>query len=314
MSIRLPRFLVGVGYCIEREFEDCIESINSQVDCELRVFVLEGLTQKEAHNQLYDNFMAQAGDFDYFIKVDADMVLERPTLFKEIAAKFDRSPELVHLQIGVYDWMTDSLIFGLHVYRSSYNFVPNVERIFVDVASHSGKFDSDATELAPAALHCRDPSEFQAYHFGLHKGVKFVQKDTMNVREDFRGYHWNHFLNMEKHYLRSKDRRLAFALLGFQDAIRWRWGSDEVDFTNERVKIRFLRLKRLFSQLLHKGCLWSWRTGHRGLPPEERYEWTKYWAHGSLPPHTVISITARIVRIRLKAIFRSAKALITSAN
>ena len=249
------RILVGVMHCIENEFADCIDAIRSQtlpaVDC----FVLSNLPNKEAHDRLYSNFMARATEADLFIKVDADMVLCRNTFFEECASRFAENPDIVHMQIALDDWMTDRRIMGLHVFRSTHRWrIGNDEHVFVDMTDLNPDRVNDWNDLAPAASHCPNPSDFQSYHFGLHKAVKFMQLESSCINPSFRMAHWNHFLAMEAKYKRTKDRRIAMGVLGFSDALKHHWDSRNVDFNSISSKEKFSRWDSLLAEELFKAA------------------------------------------------------------
>jgi hypothetical protein len=232
------KILVGTLHVIENELDDCLAAIRAQTHPAHDLFVISGKPNKEAHDVLYQTFMDRAGEVDLFIKIDADMVLTRPTFFQEVVERFASDQELTHLMISVHDWMTDSSIMGLHVFRSSHRWhVGNEskESLFVDVVDVDEKITKDRESLAPAAVHCGNPSLFQAFHFGLHKAVKFSQfgRDVLNLKQ--RETHWRHFKALERHYRKTRDRRLGLARVGFLHAVAQRFESRHVDYSCEET-------------------------------------------------------------------------------
>src|SRR5690606_1186251 len=108
-------------------------------------------------------------------KVDADMVLQDRDLFQKLVARFDSDPELDLLLIAVHDFPADRLVTGLNVFRNSVQWQLGEEALFTDrtyLAHSVRKKVKDATDLAPAAIHCANPSPFQAYHYGFHRVMK----------------------------------------------------------------------------------------------------------------------------------------------
>ncbi len=233
------KILVGILHCIENEFGDCIESIEAQTLKTRDHFILSNLPNKDAHDTLYRTFMDRAQDFDLFIKIDADMVLARPRFFEEVAQHFNNSSDLSHLIVAVHDWFTDKSIMGLHVYRSDYRWEVTSETLFVDVFPEIGKVEKDRSQLAPAALHCPNPSPFQAFHYGVHKGTKFLQSGTKQVAESFRDTHWRHFKSINKHISRNRDRRLLLTKAGFIHALKNDFGAPEVQYDSKRTREAF---------------------------------------------------------------------------
>jgi len=197
--------------------------------------------------------MDRAGEVDLFIKIDADMVLTRPTFFQEVVERFVSEQELTHLLIGVHDWMTNSAIMGLHVFRSSHRWrvgCNNNEALFVDAVDVNEKITKDWESLAPAAVHCGNPSFFQAFHLGLHKAVKFLQlgRDEVHIKQ--REIHWRHFKNLDRHYRKTRDRRLGLARIGFLHALAHGYGPRHVDYSCDESQAAFRRYEVLSAKQL----------------------------------------------------------------
>jgi hypothetical protein len=260
------RILVGVMRCIENEFGLCMASLQCQTLRAQDVFVISGLPNKKAHDQLYSTFMERAGEADLFVKLDADMVLDRSTLFEEIAARFLEWPSLDHLQIAVDDFFTGLRIMGLHVYRSSHRWIANDERHFVDLVDEVPGMESDWIDLAPAARHCPDPSRFQCFHFGLHKAVKFLQRSRPHFDFPYSLIHWRYFRTMEERYYSSGDVRLGIAVLGFLQAVCGRYGPDQVDFDCPAVREAFSPIENMDEEGIRLEIRRRWALADRGLP------------------------------------------------
>jgi hypothetical protein len=233
------KILVGTLHCIENELEQCLKAIRLQTLPAHDIFVISGKANKEANDELYQTFMDRADEVDLFIRIDADMVLNRYTFFQEVVERFSSDPCLEHLMISLYDWMTDRPIMGLHVYRSTYRWNLGPEAYFLDLQDHTPNIVSDRDQLAPAAIHCGNPSPFQAFHFGLHKAVKFTQLARAEIDFSQRNNHWRHFKNLDRHYRKSGDRRLGLARLGFLHALANRYDSRHVDFNCIEVHSAF---------------------------------------------------------------------------
>lgn len=290
------KILVGVMHCIENEFYQCLEAINNQTLPAFEHFIISQLPNKVAHDKLYQTFMNKAKDVDLFIKVDADMVISRPTFFQECADKFNRDVGLEHLQIALDDWMTKRRIFGLHVYRSTHKWQRISESIFVDMVDQPHQVTNDTSDLAPAAIHCPDPSPFQAYHYGLHKGVKFVQKDRPKKHLPWQVIHWNHFENLERQFFLERERRHGLAVLGFHDAIINRWGPTEVDFNSEQPLKRFTKLNALSNSELFKLARMHALPGMVLLPHHFRFELSRLYASRDYTLRSLAEMTNRLLR------------------
>lgn len=229
------KILVGTLHTIENEFEAGRASVQSQTYKNHVQHVIHNLPNKEAHATLFRYFQDRNNEFDLLVKMDADMVLSRPTLFAEIVEKFVNEPQLEHLQIWVHDWYTDRLIGGLNIYRNTVRWNLDGEPVFVEssevIHHRAGGRQTDRSHLAPAAYHCPDPSPFQAFHFGIHKGVKVLE----GLRRNMPNRALEHAVNLNEtwaHFLRNGDIRLAWAALGGELALRGDFGPADLDYSN----------------------------------------------------------------------------------
>lgn len=233
------RVLVGTLHSEENELEACRQAIAGQRGVDFEHFVISGLPNREAHEALYRRFMERAADFDCFVKVDADMVLTREDLLLRIAERLRDRPEIDQLEIAVHDFFTDGLVFGLNAFRSGVRFPPRPEGLFVDSTPVRGRqIERDRSELAPAALHCPDPSPFQAFHFGLHKALKWSEAEGSGQRERA----LRHRSNVERTWAqlrRREDRRLLLACLGAELALAGRLDGARVDYADAATRRLF---------------------------------------------------------------------------
>lgn len=247
------KLLIGILYTIENEFEQCIAAIQSQTHQNFDYFVVEKLPNKEAHETLYNRFMNNADRYDFFIKIDADMVLVRKTFFEEVIKKMQQNPQVDNLEIAVYDFFTDRLIYGLHSYKNTVKWNKTNEIIFVDKNTQKiNHLYYNKADLAPAAYHCPNPSKFQAFHFGLHKAVKVTQHTQYTF--DYWGckLHWDNILKIKKHYQKTKNNLLAYALAGAYIAIKQKLQPKHVNFDNCETKKIFNKQTKNEKKLIHK--------------------------------------------------------------
>jgi len=211
----LSKILVGTLYSGENEFEECVAAINLQTYKDFEHIVFKNLPNKEAHDTLYKTFMDRSHEFDIMIKVDADMVIEDKNLFEKIVNKFEIHERLKDLEIAVFDFFSNQLIMGMHAYRNTVKWEKNEEDLFVDSCTVGpGELIQDSSDLAPAAFHCKNPSPFQAFHFGVHKALKIIQPGRKDVDQIYSPYHWKNIERTRQNFLKTKDIRLGFAVLG----------------------------------------------------------------------------------------------------
>lgn len=234
-------------YCIENEFEECKEAIAAQTHQDWELFTVENLPNKEAHDLLYQTFMKRADEFDLFIKIDADMVLCRNTFFEEVVQEMENYHQYNHFEIGVWDFFTDRLIHGLHVFRNNVKWKKTSEKYFVDMVYEPTKkkvFMDIKGPLAPAANHCPNPSLFQSFHFGLHKGAKVLQLETSNPNYKMSKGHLDNIYALIHHYKRSPKIKTLYAILGVKWAFEKKAIAENINYQNNEAKNRFEELNR----------------------------------------------------------------------
>lgn len=231
-----PNLLIGTLYTGENELDDCIQSIKTQTYENFDHSIIRNLSNKEAHLTLFKIFLEKSEDYDLLIKVDADMVISDPQLFENIVRKMHENPGIDILTIAVHDFFSDQLIYGLNTYRNTVRWNLDKENLFVDIPdTPQYKYLFDDRELAPAAVHCPNPSPYQAFHYGVHRGLKMVQPDQAEKRESSRRTKWTGMERTWQHYLQTKDLRLGLACLGAELAYSGMFTIQDLDITNPRL-------------------------------------------------------------------------------
>lgn len=271
------RLYIGTLHSNENEFEECVASIKQQTHPDFEHFVFSGLGNVEAHAALYGDFLARKNDFDLLIKVDADMVLTDKDLFLKIEEKF-RDESLEMYSIAVHDWYSDRLIAGMNTYRKTIQWQGDKGAVFVDKVGLSGKWVSDWEILAPAALHCPNPSPFQAFHYGVHKAMKVIQPNRPDIERKHWHMceHWNNLRLTEEHFKHNPDIRLALVLLGAELAYAGCFQPEHVDYQNPVLLNKFseyeaLDLAGIQKHIRRLRCRnWGW------LPDHMRRAWFWY--------------------------------------
>jgi len=235
------KILVGILHSIENEFEESLDSLNRQSYQEYDQFVVEGLPNRQAHDTLYRRFMDAASAYDLFMKLDADMVLEDRLLLERIVSRFQASEGMDVLTIPVLDFFTGRYIQGFHTYRSNVTWARQEDDVFTDMNDVSRKrtLVEDDPQI-PSITHCKNPSDFQAFHYGLHRGVKVKEALTVRRKQpvqlvgNFEEIQivWNRFLDLT-------DRRLGLASLGAEHALSGHIRAEHVSYTNPYARSVF---------------------------------------------------------------------------
>jgi len=245
------KIFVGTLKTIENEFGECVASIERQTYQNFEHFVFEDLPNKEAHDMLYRSFMERSGEFDLMIKVDADMVIENEDLFAGIVERFEEHPQLQDLEIAVHDFFSDRLIWGMHAYRDTMEWKRGEENLFVDRAEVPDEAHiQDDEDLAPAAIHCKNPSPFQAFHYGVHKALKMIQPGRWPKNTSHTQFHWTNIQETRQHFYDTEDHRLGFAVLGAEYCFRKDIKPKHISYDNPYLRNRFERFENLDSDEL----------------------------------------------------------------
>ena len=224
------KLLVGTLYSGENELEECLKSIHAQRYTNYDHILIENLPELEAHYQLYKTFLDHTQEYELLVKVDADTVLCSDKLFGHLVETFEQDPSLEVLNIGVLDFFTDEMIpAGIQIYRKTTRWNFENDTVFPDVPimDHE-RYRYDTTVLAPAAWHSPNPSIPQAFHYGVHRGIKSIQKIHSTT-------HWANMQKVWHHFLQTRDVRLGFAVLGAELVYAGTFNRKDQDYTNPRM-------------------------------------------------------------------------------
>jgi len=224
------KVFVGTLYSGENEFDECVDSIKKQSYSNFDHFIYKNLPKREAHATLYNAFTENNNKYDLLIKIDADMVLTSDMLFEKIVQKFFQNDWMDVLSIAIYDFFSNQLINGLNTYRNHIRWFFNKTSLNADISDVStDRYFYDKRELAPAAIHCKNPSMYQAFHYGVHRGLKAMQPKGGSL-------HWASMERTWKNFQQLKDVRIGLASLGAELAYSGEFGIEDLDYTNLRMK------------------------------------------------------------------------------
>ncbi len=246
------RILIGILHCIENEYQECINALQQQTDKNFEYFVLDNLPKKHAADEVYKKFMQNSGEFDIFMKLDADMVIEDSRFLEHVVEEFELRPWMQLLSLPVYDYFTERLIPAVNIYRNDVKFPMKHDGLFTDqnpVPDEKSLFSIQG--LDGVVSHCKNPSLFQAFHFGLHRGVKIRYGDIQNLWERVALHCVNHEKVWENFLIR-KEARLGQATLSGELAISGLFGPDNVSYGDQFAKEKFFEYEKWSSDDLKK--------------------------------------------------------------
>jgi hypothetical protein len=176
------KVLIGVLYSGEAEFSKCLDSIAFQENVWTDHLVIKDKPNKEAHDELYARFMSEADKFDFFFKLDADMVFKESNGLTQMVELVSRQ-KAAHLMSYVFDHPSGLSIPGVQLFRSDSRWEGSSETLNVDYAPRiTGK---SILAVTPNFVdHMLAPSEYQLFRYGIHKALKANQYDRPSEKRD----------------------------------------------------------------------------------------------------------------------------------
>ncbi|OOE39314.1 hypothetical protein BZG00_10515 [Salinivibrio kushneri] len=174
----MTKVLVIIMSAGENELEDVQHAIDNQVNVDFDVVHIKNLPNKKAHIRLYKTIEDNSDNYQYFVKVDGDMVINSTKTLSEMIQIFEDDLELDHVAFSVLDWCSQKAIIGMHVFSNRCRWPDLNDNLFVDPSPvYPGRSRIVWDKPAPVAVHSPNPSILQAIQFGYHRGMKIVQRD-----------------------------------------------------------------------------------------------------------------------------------------
>ena len=200
--------------CGERERDKAIASLQAQQLRDWDFFEIKDKPNAQAHAELYRTFTRNAPAYGFFLKLDADMVLRSDSALTTLKALFGSSG-IDQVMSDVNDWPSGLLIPGMQAFSNRVTWPENHDPLMVDTTpSVSGKRIRVSKDPAPLADHMPDPSELQAFRYGIHRALKAIQPDRA-IKKPARGQlHWAILKGIWQRYRAGGDDRRLYSLLG----------------------------------------------------------------------------------------------------
>jgi hypothetical protein len=259
-----PRCLVLTLFSGENEFGRSQEALRAQSYARWERRIFERLPAKRAHDALYGEIMARRDEFDLFVKLDADMVFTGPDVLGSMVRMFRDDPGLDHAVFELVDFMSDGPLMGLHVFSNRVRWRRSSERLFVDpdpIVPGRRRLVREAP--APVARHAPDPSPYQAFHFGVHRGLKAFQPERDGVDPEQAYKQWGLLKRVWRHFERRRDARLGLAVLGADRIWSGALGPGGEDYDDAETRRLFERHVGRDASDLYADLARRWRPGPR---------------------------------------------------
>lgn len=229
------KVLVITLYSGENEFGQCAEQIRNQDHPYIDHETIKFKSNYEAHRELYERIERKRHEYDVFMKIDADMVLAAETVVRDIVSEFDNNSELDHAVFSVRDWASQTDIMGLHAFSDRVSWKSSDEKLFVDPSPNiPGQKKLYWSSPAPVAFHMPEPSDYQAYLFGFHRGLKVVQRGRGGVSIAHLQSQYVLLEGVWKAFDVTNDRKRLLVLVGAEDAFR---GNDVILSSKDCYKL-----------------------------------------------------------------------------
>ena len=215
----LPRVLIGTLYSGEPQKKRCLKSISLQEEVYIHSFLIENLPNKLAHEKLYSKFQNEVKNFDFFVKLDADMILHDPLAIKKAIGVF-HDKKIDHVVFPIYDWFTRDSIYGIHVFRSNVKWVEISSKLFVDPdpVINGKKVIKPIYDQTINVSHGLNASSSQNYLFGYHRALKLVQRvGNKNISQSY-----NQFKVLRKAFnicLSKKNTKRIYIIFAADDVL-----------------------------------------------------------------------------------------------
>jgi len=198
--------LVVTLFSGESEIDECIDSVKKQKDSINEHIVISGASELDAHNSMLKIFENNKENFDLYVKVDADTIVDREEAFLRVYKKLKETSS-AEVELPLFDYFTCSEIMGLHFYDPKLNdFKLSKDAIFCDrsIVNKSSLIQGRQINddyLIPVGKHCAYPTDSQSIRYGYHRGLKGQYKIENLIKES---------------YNLHKDRARKLACIGFE--------------------------------------------------------------------------------------------------
>ena len=206
------KILALTAHIDESQINECIKSIKNQKNVQVKQTIISGLPAIEAEKRIYELFNENRNNYDYFVKIDADMVLESPDVLETITNKLTilRSRNIERLTIPVLDFYSGGFITGMHT-LSAKSIPTKINSYPINnpdkwIGHIPGKIIKKTKRIY--VRHGYNPTSSQSFRYGLHRGIKFKSSQ-------YKSSHGLDLRNLYHNYQKNTgNERLKYAVIG----------------------------------------------------------------------------------------------------
>ena len=240
---------MGILKTDEPQYGELLKGLNNQIQDDDEVFVVENKPKNIAHDVLYSTFMSKAESFDLFIKLDADMVLNKNDFMIMVKSRFEKNQKLDWLHIYIWDDIIQEYISGLNIYRSTVKWDKNnTDNTFTDRKHRCDSISQKLVVKNPDnkwVIHCKSPSLYQLINFSTHRAIKafqFHKKSSLRRPESIHGIIPQKLLRV---WITHRSKGHAYALLAYLNILSIKPSDQFINRTSEEKKQFFDQLSQL---------------------------------------------------------------------
>ena len=230
------KILVGIIHSNEPQVDECINSVKNQNYHNISdYFIITGYSKQIAHDKLYSTFMNKNKDYDIFIKIDGDMIIERKDFLSFIENKFKTHKNLDWIRIELFDFFLKENMSGLNIYSKNVRWKTNLSNFFTDRTMVRSSVRSDLG-IIPKKMwisHCKNPTDYQAFNFGFHRAIKAFQYGSR--KKIFSTLQWKAFLRISR-LNKIKEEKINHLILASLIYVIYNKISDEAINENSEKK------------------------------------------------------------------------------
>ena len=234
-AVQIKKVLVITLSIGEPQLKKCIESVKIQQKVECSHEVISNLPNVPAHKKLYEIINTKSAEYDYFIKLDADMEFSSDLVVFKLLSSFDESTD--HLTIPVFDHFIFDDMPELHVFSNRVQIdVSQMNELRPDLVNI--KYPGSAKKILDSNKfihHCRNPDNYQSLAFGYHRCLKILQRNNRIIDVGAARAHYITLCKVHDHYVNCQRTYLKYALYGAFMAIE----NETVSFLDNKAKLIF---------------------------------------------------------------------------
>lgn len=229
------KVFIGTMECGEGDFHNCIKSIKIQKDVEYVHFIISNLSEVDANKRLFDAWNQAKTNYELFLKIDADTVLFHNNVVKEFVDLFVKNSNLLGTQAWLYDYMTDSKIYGLSCIRNTVDFSYYTNPLYSNVSDINFLQGDDLPlSINPAGTHCKNATDRQAFYYGVHKALKNQQHIISKVYSAWK---------------KNGDRARSLALIGARYSERFT-NKLSINYFDQEFNKAFKEVEKTYTNLV----------------------------------------------------------------